>query len=95
MREYPEGYWWVSFADRDRFRGVAIVRLAGTIEDVVHHTIQAGCNAGPDTFVQAQWISLETTDEALKAAPRDRLMFEDELTEHRLCRVISGGRDEG
>jgi hypothetical protein len=84
MREYPEGYWWVSFADRDRFRGVAIVRMAGNIDDVIRHTIAMGCNAGPGTSVQAQWISLETKNPALKAAPLNRLMFEKELGEHGL-----------
>jgi hypothetical protein len=51
---------WVSFADREKFRGVAIVdvdlkprmtRLKQIIA-VVQRTIEMGCNAGPDTSVQ-------------------------------------------
>jgi hypothetical protein len=47
---------WASFADEDRFRGLAIVDVdvdedghwAGAL---IQKTIAAGCNAGPDTSV--------------------------------------------
>jgi hypothetical protein len=84
MKNYPEGFWWVSFSDTERFRGVCVVRMAGDIEDVINHTLVMGCNAGPDTSVQAQWIAFESADPALKAAPLNRLMFEKELGEHGL-----------
>jgi hypothetical protein len=51
---------WVSFADRDKFRGVAIVdvdlkprmKKVVMVSKVVQRTIEMDCNAGPDTSVQ-------------------------------------------
>jgi hypothetical protein len=49
---------WVSFADRKKFRGIAIVDVdLGTAENkkaaflAVAKTIEMKCNAGPDTEV--------------------------------------------
>ena len=51
---------WISFADKEKFRGVAIVdvdikprtRKLVWLSLVVARTIEMNCNAGPDTSVQ-------------------------------------------
>jgi hypothetical protein len=75
---------WVSFADKDKFRGVAIVDVdcpadtdkAELMMAALERTIELGCNAGPDTSVQAQTI---TQRHYVPEAFKNRLLNADEV----------------
>jgi hypothetical protein len=47
--------YWLSFADKDKFRGVAMV-YAEDFVGAVRTSIVQGCNAGPDTSVEGSTI---------------------------------------
>lgn len=42
----PGSWWWLSFADEDKFKGVAIVGPANTVEAAVLLAHQKGINPG-------------------------------------------------
>lgn len=70
------GWWYLSFADKEQFRGCCFVQ-ASDLRSAVRESIAQGCNAGRDTSVMGSPVR-----DGVDVPPwslRNRLLTQDEL----------------